>query len=64
MESSEDEQRQIDLIEMHPFEYLTELNTLNSSCNKANVKSYSSVSRVKLPWKAFNIIKVPEVPTT
>ena len=46
---------------MHPYEYLTQVNSLYASCNKANTKSYSSVSKIKLPWKPFNILKIPQV---
>lgn len=49
------------MIELHPYEYLTKMNAINSACNKANIKSYSSASRIKLPWKPFNIIKIPSV---
>lgn len=47
--------------QLHPYEYLTELNAIYSSCNKANAKSFSSVSTLKLAWKPFSIIKIPNV---
>ena len=49
------------MISLHPYEYLTELNTIYTSCNKANAKSYSSVSKLKLAWKPFSIIKITNV---
>lgn len=50
-----------DMIQSHPYEYLTKLNTINNYCNKANnsYQSFSAVSKVKLPWKNFNIINIP-----
>lgn len=47
--------------QLHPYEYLTSLNANYSSCNKANAKSFSSVSTLKLAWKPFSIIKIPNV---
>ena len=51
-----------DMVQCHPFEYLNKLNSINNYCNKMNAsfQSYSSASRVKLPWKNFNIIAIPE----
>lgn len=50
-----------DLVQSHPFEYLNKLNSINNECNKMNVlhQSFSSVSKIKLPWKNFNIINIP-----
>lgn len=51
-----------DMMQAHPFEYLSKLNSINSYCNNidANHASYSCISRVKLPWKSFSIIKIPQ----
>lgn len=49
------------MISLHPYEYLTELNNIYTSCNKANAKSYSSVSKLKLAWKPFSLMKIPNV---
>lgn len=50
-----------DMIQSHPYEYLSKLNSIHSECNKANSthQSFSSVSKVKLPWKSFKIINIP-----
>lgn len=50
-----------DLVHSHPFEYLHKLNLINHECNKMNGlhQSFSSVSKIKLPWKNFNIINIP-----
>ena len=44
----------------HPYEYLTKMNQVFTSYNRVNTKDYSSVSKMKLPFKKFNHMKVPE----
>lgn len=51
----------IELNHLHPYEYLTSLNSVFASCNKANSKSTSSYSKLKLAWKPFSIMKIPNV---
>jgi hypothetical protein len=49
-----------DLATLHPYEYLTQLNSIYAEWNKSNVKC-PSVSKVKLEWKPFTMIKIPNV---
>lgn len=43
----------------HPYEYLTKLNSIYNNYNRSTGKDYSSASKIKLPFKRFNTIKVP-----
>jgi len=39
---------------------LTKLNCIYNNYNRSTVKDFSCTSKIKLPFKKFNTIKVPE----
>jgi hypothetical protein len=47
--------------QMHPYQYLKQLNNIYQNCNKSSTKDYSSASMVKLPWKKFKPVAIPKV---
>ena len=44
----------------HPYEYLTRMNEVFAWYNRSSSKDYSVLSRVRLPFKKFNHMRVPE----